>query len=370
MHLYVFLKARTALSLGIMGSIILCVFMVFMVFAPMIVRMTERASNETLAVGLAYIGYMWMGAILIFFVTGLCTDVFRLLVYTSGALMSRNVSAVTSAHIIYFLVCLATSMFVIIYGSFEARKIVTEHVIIKTKKIPAEVGKLRIAQISDVHLGMIVGKERLGSIIRAVQQAKPDILVSTGDLLDGQPDRVDLLVNELKVIAAPYGKFAVTGNHEAYLDHTYRPGLSKELSEKAGFVLLSNEVVSLPGLITVAGIEDEAGRGWRHGDSDREASLCPNIDESLFAVLLKHRPVPYTGPLCSYDLQLSGHTHKGQIFPFFLITRFFFKQYAGFYQLNNNSYLYVNRGSGTWGPPIRFLAPPEVTIIDLVHGGH
>jgi hypothetical protein len=94
--------------------------------------------------------------------------------------------------------------------------------------------------------------------------------------------------------------------------------------------------------------------------------LCSINDPSQFTVLLKHRPVPYYGPSCAFDLQLSGHTHKGQIFPFHLLTRLFFKYYAGLYELSNKTHLYVSRGSGTWGPPIRFLAPPEVTIIDVV----
>src|SRR5690606_29704209 len=133
------------------------------------------------------------------------------------------------------------------------------------------------------------------------------------------------------------------------------------------FRLLRDAVVQLPGLIDLAGVDDDAVRGWHHGDGAREASLCSMIDKSRFTVLLKHRPVPYDGPACTYDLQLSGHTHKGQIFPFYFVTKFFFQYYAGLYKLSNGGYLYVSRGSGTWGPPIRFLAPPEVTVIDLVH---
>ena len=160
----------------------------------------------------------------------------------------------------------------------------------------------------------------------------------------------------------PYGKFAVTGNHEFYV------GIERslEFTRKAGFKILREEAVIIPGIITIAGIDDEAVRGWQKGENKSEQDLCLHIDKSQYTVLLKHRPVPYTGSLCVYDLQLSGHTHKGQIFPFYLITKLFFSQYAGFYQLNNNSALYVSRGTGTWGPPIRFLAPPEVTIIDIV----
>ena len=334
-----------------------------MILAPILVRVSEKAGLEGIARILAYIGYIWMAAILIFFVTGILTDIFRLIIYGLGSLLSKDFSFITSAHPIYFFMCLFAALFVVVYGFFEARNIRTEYIFIPTNKISADVGRVRIAQISDVHLGLIVGEERLRTIIQAVQQAKPDILVSTGDLVDAQLDNIDKLADLLKTVDTKYGKFAVTGNHEFYA------GLERSLkiTEMAGFTVLRGRSVVIPGLITIAGVDDEAVRGWLKGDNTEENKLCSEIDNSQFTVLLKHRPVVYKGSLCSYDLQLSGHTHKGQIFPFGLITRLFFETYYGFFDFKNGTYMYVSRGSGTWGPPIRFLAPPEVTIIDLVH---
>jgi hypothetical protein len=334
-----------------------------MILAPILVRVSEKAGLEGIARILAYIGYIWMAAILIFFVTGILTDIFRLIIYGLGSLLSKDFSFITSAHPIYFFMCLFAALFVVVYGFFEARKIRTEYIFIPTNKISSDVGRVRIAQISDVHLGLIVGEERLRTIIQAVQQAKPDILVSTGDLVDAQLDNIDKLADLLKTVDTKYGKFAVTGNHEFYA------GLERSLkiTEMAGFTVLRGRSVVIPGLITIAGVDDEAVRGWLKGDNTEENKLCSEIDNSQFTVLLKHRPVIYKGSLCSYDLQLSGHTHKGQIFPFGLITRLFFEKYYGFFDFKNGTYMHVSRGSGTWGPPIRFLAPPEVSIIDLVH---
>lgn len=334
-----------------------------MILAPILVRVSEKAGLETLARILAYVGYIWMGGLLVFFVTGILADITRFIIYVAGKVFSKDFSFITSAHPFYFFMCLFAALFVVVYGFFEARKIRTEHITIPTNKISADVGRVRIAQISDVHLGLIVGEERLRTIIQAVQQAKPDILVSTGDLVDGQLDEVESLSKFFHEIHVPFGKFAVTGNHEFYA------GLERSLkiTEMAGFTVLRGRSVVIPGLITIAGVDDEAVRGWLKGDNTEENKLCSEIDNSLFVVLLKHRPVVYQGTLCSYDLQLSGHTHKGQIFPFGLITRLFFETYYGFFHFKNGTYMYVNRGSGTWGPPIRFLAPPEITIIDLVH---
>lgn len=361
-HLYVFLKAKSALSLGIFTSIGTATIMVFMILVPVIVRLTERAGHENFARILAFIGYTWMGAVLIFFVTNILFDIFRLILYGSATLWNKDFSYAISAHRLYFFTCLTITLLVVIYGAIEARQIKIEHLIIPTNKISADIGKVRIVQISDVHLGLIIGEDRIKRIVNAIQTAKPDILVSTGDLLDVQLNNINGLTSLFHEVDTTYGKFAVTGNHEFYV------GLERslEFTRKAGFKILREEAAIIPGIITIAGVDDEAVRGWRKGENTAEQNLCSYIDGSQYTILLKHRPVPYTGSLCFYDLQLSGHTHKGQIFPFYLITKLFFSQYAGFYKLNNNSTLYVSRGTGTWGPPIRFLAPPEVTIIDIV----
>jgi predicted MPP superfamily phosphohydrolase len=304
-----------------------------------------------------------MGGIFIFFVTGILYDVLRLAIYTLGIVSNRDFSYITSFHRFYFFACLTVTLLVVVYGIFEARRVRIEHLIVPTKKISSDIGRVRIVQISDVHLGLIIGEERIQRIVNAVKAARPDILVSTGDLVDAQLDKIDGMATLFQEINTPYGKFAVTGNHEFYagLD------LALRFTKKAGFKILRGEVENIPGVISIAGVDDEAVIGWRKGKNTDEQNLCSRIDESRYTVLLKHRPVPYAGPFCVYDLQLSGHTHKGQIFPFYLVTRLFFKYYTGFYNLTNDSFLYVSRGTGTWGPPMRFLAPPEVTVIDIVH---
>lgn len=361
-HFYVFMKARAAFASGITINVTIGAIMLFMILAPVIVRFTERAGHEELARILAFICYTWMGAIFIFFLLGILCDLFRLAGYTSGVLSSRDFSHIVSSPGFYFFFCLVVTFLIVLYGIFEARQLKIEHLVVSTEKIPHEVGKIRIVQISDVHLGLIIGEERIKSIVKAVQMVKPDILVSTGDLVDVQLDNIAGLAAFFQQIHAPYGKFAVTGNHEFYT------GIDRalEFTEKAGFRILREKAVDIHGIVTIAGVDDEAIGGLQAGSNVSEERLCAEINNSQYAILLKHRPIPYTGPLCVYDLQLSGHTHKGQIFPFFLITRLFFRQYAGFHKLENGSSLYVNRGTGTWGPPIRFLAPPEVTVIDIV----
>jgi len=158
------------------------------------------------------------------------------------------------------------------------------------------------------------------------------------------------------------GKYAITGNHEFYA------GISEaeEFTRKAGFQMLRGEGVTVDGLINIAGIDDPAGRAAGQYRPVDEAELLGALPAHHFTILLKHQPVVDGKALDLFDLQLSGHTHKGQIFPFSLITRLYFPLQTGFFQLSKLSCLRVSRGTGTWGPPIRFLSPPEVAVIDLV----
>jgi predicted MPP superfamily phosphohydrolase len=365
LHLYVFLKIRRALPLGGVATIFLILFMLCMVGVPILVRLMEGHGYDVPARLISFAGYTWMGLVFLFFFASLALDVYRGIIYGVGLAFHVPTSFATlSARGAFFLALLAT-LAAASYGSLEAGFIRTETVTIHTPKIPKVVGTLTIAQISDVHLGLIVRHERLKRILHVVQREEPDILVSTGDLVDGQIDNLAGLAELLKAVTPAYGKFAVTGNHEFYagLDQALR------FTEDAGFTVLRGEARDVAGIITIAGIDDITAKyfGLSRGVSEREL-LSPHPNDR-FTLVLKHMPVVDKAALGRFDLQLSGHTHKGQIFPFNLITRLFFPNHAGLIELPLNSRLYVSRGSGTWGPPIRFLSPPEVTIIKLVHAG-
>jgi len=173
------------------------------------------------------------------------------------------------------------------------------------------------------------------------------------------------MADKINDVRTPYGKYAVTGNHE------FHAGIGRSLAfaEEAGFTVLRGEKLEIPGLIIMAGVDDvRANRFGGHGKTS-EKQLLSDLPENQFTILLKHRPLVESGSEGLFDLQLSGHTHGGQIFPFSLLIKLLYPIDKGLLPLRDGVFLYVNRGSGTWGPPMRFLVPPEVTIIDLVHGG-
>jgi len=357
-HCYAFWKAHAALRFGPVAGSMLATFMLIMVLAPAAVRFLEWAGQEGAAKVLAFAGYMWMGALFFFVVAGVLVDCCRLLAAGLGA--ASGTAGLFSS--LAFFVPLGAALIFSAYGFFEAMLIRAETVTLASSKISATAGRLRIVQISDVHLGLMVRKERLARILATVRALAPDILVCTGDLVDGQLDDIQDLAAMFAEIRPRYGKYAVTGNHEFYagLDQALR------FMRTAGFTVLRNEWQAVaPGLV-LAGVDDRAVDHFESRQAGGEAELLATLPAGLYTVLLKHRPKVENASLGRFDLQLSGHTHQGQMFPFSLLTRLFFPLHAGGYPLAGGSYLYVSRGSGTWGPPIRFLAPPEVTLIELI----
>jgi uncharacterized protein len=358
LHSYLFFRARVALSMSPLASALFALFMVIMITAPILIRLSENAALPALARILSFVGYTWLGVLFLWVCSTIIFDIYRLGIFALGKVLDKNLSFLTISIRSYFIIACVIVVLVSIYGIFEARVIKTSNIIIETRKLPAQASPLTIAQVSDIHLGLIVGKSRLESILRAVNAAQPDILVSTGDLVDGQMNGMEDVAEMLNQIRPKYGKFAVTGNHEFYA------GLDQALdfTRKAGFTILRNEAVSIADMINIAGIDDPSG----FGSSAKGEKELLSRQPQLFTLLLKHRPDADKDSLGLFDLQLSGHVHYGQIFPFRYFTRIPYRLSGGLYSLAGGSMVYVSRGTGTWGPPIRFLAPPEVTIIKLV----
>ncbi len=355
-NFYFFFRARSILHLsGIIQGISL-VFIIVLILAPILVRVIESLHWEQLARTVAYIGYVWMAFVFLFFFLSLSLELIRavhkLAVPSTGTLTLKAVTFGVSAFVAAALV---------IYGYVDAQRIRVKHLNISTdKSLPAD-GRLRIVQVSDIHVGIIIGEKRLTPIIEKIRQAHPDLLVCTGDLLDGELDNIMHNAGLFSAIEPRYGKFAILGNHEYYA------GLDRsiEFTRAAGFELLRDGMIQAAG-ITIFGADDITGRRFAAtGKRDQfKKSLAEKRDG--FVLLLKHQP--QVDADANFDLMLSGHTHGGQLLPFRLIVRLFFPKDYGFYELGNDRRLYVSRGTGTWGPPVRIFAPPEITVIDLIGG--
>jgi uncharacterized protein len=357
LHYYLFSKFRYGLHPTVLPLLLVALFLCLMVVAPVVVYTAGKHGWELSARLGAHVAYIWMGFAFLFFASSLAVDIYRVLAYGGGLLLKRGVAS--PAPFLQFLLPLLFALFAVTYGYFEALDIRTERITIRSSKIPRETGRFRIVQITDVHLGMIVREGRLSRILKEVKKAGPDLFISTGDLVDSQINHLQGLTRLLQEIQPRYGKFAITGNHEFYA------GLPQALdfTRQAGFTMLRGQGLTIGGFLNLAGVDDPAG-GAGTGLTERE--LLARFPRDRYTILLKHRPVIDPDSLGLFDLQISGHTHRGQIFPFVILTRIFFRYYSGFFHLPGEALLYVSRGSGTWGPPIRFLTPPEVTLYDLL----
>ena len=363
-HLYFFSKVKTAFALGMSAWICLALFLIVMIIAPIMVRMFEKREMEEAARLMAFTGYIWMGFLFLFFSASLAIDLYHGLLHAAGFAFNKDISSFFLSARTAFIVPLGWGMIAAVYGYFEARNIRSERVVLTSPKIPQAVGRLTIVQISDVHLGLIVRNEHLKKMLAQVMAAAPDILVATGDLVDGQIDSLTGLAELLREVRPRYGKYAITGNHELYA------GLEPSLGfmRSAGFKILQGEEFTIPGLITIVGVDDPVIKRFSAAALGEEQRLMSGLPKDTYTLLLKHRPALREESIGRFDLQLSGHVHKGQLFPFNLVTYLFYPVKAGINHYPQNTLLYVSRGTGTWGPPIRFLAPPEVTIIELSHG--
>ncbi|MBE0597398.1 MAG: metallophosphoesterase [Desulfuromonadales bacterium] len=352
MHLLVFHGMRPLLTGRGRAPLWLGLWMLLMVLAPLLSRLLSRAGLEEVARPLAFLGFTWMGFVFLAFAGFLLLQLWTLLLpLVAGPALAPALKAGRLAASGVLVLALAAGL----YGLWEASRLQVERVQLVTDKLPPGVTRVRIAQISDLHLGLMSRDRVLAKTLRLLEEMRPDLLVATGDLVDAQIDHLEELSAPLAAFTPPLGKFAVLGNHEVYA------GLQPSTSfiERSGFTLLRNQAVAISNLLTVVGVDDPAV-----GQRPDEPALLAATDPSRFILLLKHRPqVASAG---AFDLQLSGHAHRGQIFPFTLLTAIFYPRQNGLYPLDGGSHLYTSRGTGTWGPPIRFLSPPEITLIEIV----
>jgi len=361
-HVYAFLKARQALGFGWAAGAPLALFMLFMVGAIFLIRTLERHDLELTARTLSWVAYLWMALLFLFFCSSLALDLVNLALRVPVWFGIQSGSIRPLAPRLTFAIATTLSVLICVYGYFDAQNIRTERLVFETDRLPKGTDKVTIAQISDVHLGLIVRCDRLVAMLEAVKAAKPDIFVVTGDLVDAQINHLPGLRELMQEVPARYGKFAITGNHEYYA------GLDKALEfiQHAGLTMLRGESRDL-GVIQIAGVDDRAAIQTRTGTPAPDRVALAKTDRSKkFVLFLKHQPHPDADAIGMYDLMLSGHTHKGQIWPFTYFSRRAHPLHAGRYDIGKGSVVYTSRGTGTWGPPIRFLAPPEVTVIELV----
>lgn len=325
--------------------------MVLMIAAPLLSRLLEQSGADLPARIAAWGGYLWLGFLFIAFslfaLRSLCLCILFLLNRIFPAQAFAPLHGSTSAAAVLVLTLLLGS-----YALYEATAIRIETVKIPSLLLPPEVKSLRLVQLSDLHLGLIHRQGTLSRVVAMIKDLHPDLLVATGDMVDARLDHLEELLPLLQSLTPPLGKYAVTGNHEVYA------GLKTSLDflRQGGFTVLRNQREVISSGLIVASVDDPAT-----GNARPEEEVLP-ATKTGWTLFLKHRPLVAATSQGRFDLQLSGHAHRGQIFPFNLLTSLRFPQQDGLYALAQGAYLYASRGTGTWGPPMRLFSPPEITL--------
>jgi predicted MPP superfamily phosphohydrolase len=254
-------------------------------------------------------------------------------------------------------------------GFINARRLArVKRVDVPIAGLPRELDGYAIAQISDIHVGPTIKRAYLNAIVNKVNSLKADAIAVTGDLVDGSVQRLALHTAPLSRLAAPDGVFFVTGNHEYY------SGAEQWIAEvrRLGLRVLLNEHVIRrrgPASLMIAGVTDYSAQHFNPAHkSDPHLAAAGAPHDVAVRVLLAHQPRSATAAAdAGFDLQLSGHTHGGQFFPWNLFVPLQQPFVAGLNRVRS-LWVYTSRGTGYWGPPKRFGAPSEITLVRLVPG--
>lgn len=264
------------------------------------------------------------------------------------------------------LVLLALGAVFYAYGLYEARDVRLTRLEIATDKLPAGRDSLRLVFAADLHVSPRLGGDSLSRVVDMILAQKPDCILLGGDILDDALQGTPADFQELGRLRAPLGTFAVLGNHEAFGD----AAVPAERLRRAGLTLLAGQEATA-GPLTVIGLDDPQVSAQKGRFTNALWPLLRRVDPGRFTIVLDHRPLLRPKSVGRFDLQLSGHTHGGQVFVLAPLMRAQYGVPTGLSSHRSGagqSRLFVTTGVGFSKLPIRLLVPPEVVIIDLVRG--
>lgn len=359
LHVYIGLRLLPELNVGIVGQVIGAGLLVASwALIPSGMTRSRRGAADTLL----WAALIAMGLFSSLFVFTLLRDISLLIAaLVVPAQLSNDVHYVTAWGVV------GAALLATLIGYFNARRVArVVHVDVPINNLPEALHGFSIAQISDIHVGPTIRRNYVEGIVAAVNRLEADAIAITGDLVDGSVRELSSHVAPLAQLKARYGTFFVTGNHEYYSgERAWR----NELRRLGMRVLMNEHVVVDHGAarLVIAGVTDySAHRFDPVHPSDPAVALADAPTDAGAKILLAHQPRSAPAAAAAgFDLQLSGHTHGGQFWPWNFFVRFQQPFTAGLGRLDS-LWIYTSRGTGYWGPPKRFGAPSEITRIRLV----
>lgn len=372
-YLYVRLFRTPAWSPGTqrLGAIALTALGLFVLVAFATVRELPRSVGSVMA----FVAYIWMGAVFYLLLTTLGFELVRLagFVAAQAAEWWPSLSPPPAPDRRLFLARAAAQTSGIIATGVTAQairsargEIMERTVEVKLERLPRQLSGLTIVQLSDVHIGPTIGQKFIDSIVAKTEALRPDLVAITGDLVDGSVEMLRPHAAPLGRIDARFGKYFCTGNHEYY------SGAAPWIAEldRLGFQTLADRRVTIGdrgASIDLAGVNDPTAIRFGLSPADGFQKIAKDRDEERELVLLAHQPRSIEqADALGAGLQLSGHTHGGQLWPFTHLVSLVHPYVAGLHRHSERTQIYVSRGTGYWGPPMRIGAPAEITKIVLV----
>ena len=364
-NLYIFLKGLKVIPST--GNYRLFYTVAFIVLASTFIvgKILERSNSTVFTDILNIIGGFWLGFMLYGFLFLLLSDISLLILRLSGIIKGCDVLLFRKWS---FLITLGISVILITGGFINALLPVVKKYDIVIDKPAGGLKNLRIAAVSDIHLGSIIRKRSIKKLSAILQKSNADLILLLGDIVDGEIGPV-LRGDLLSYFTCPRckdGLLAITGNHE------FIGGASVTIPyiEKYGIRILMDEVVTLEGGIQIVGRIDRDGFRFTGKQRLSLGDLMSNIDKTRPVILLDHQPVKLDeAEQAGVDLQLSGHTHNGQLWPLNYVTRMIYEVSYG-YKRKSNSQFIVSSGFGIWGPRIRSGSRSEVMLINITFRGY
>ncbi len=360
LHLYLGMRLIPPLGLGPAGVAVGVLLLVTLALLVPTGLLASRFKKRRGADQLAWTGLLAMGFFSSLLVLTVLRDVALMILAATGA-GSAEIDRTSAAAVP--LAALAVTLIGLVNARRVARVV---HVDVRLPGLPAALDGYRIAQISDIHVGPTIRRGYLDAIVTRVNALKADAIAITGDLVDGSVQRLRRHTEPLAQLAARDGTFFVTGNHEYYSGVHAWIGELRRLGVK---VLLNEHVVCERDgeALMIAGVTDFTAHLFDPSHRSDPRAAAAGLRRAVSArILLAHQPrSAHAAAEAGYDLQLSGHTHGGQFFPWNLFVPLQQPFTAGLNRLGR-LWVYTSRGTGYWGPPKRFGAPSEITCIRLV----
>lgn len=342
--------------------------LVTLFFLPLLPRLLERHLPYAYTFHISWLGYLWLGMLLLFFVFFLCADALKILALAVRCLLLRQCAKPDPARWrqLSRLTAAAGLLVVLTVTAFGVKKgaepPTVHRVEVSLNQLPAAFKGFKIVQISDIHIGEMTTAADLAEIVAIVNRLQPDMVAITGDLVDGEAAQLRGELVPLGGLRAKEGMFFVTGNHEYYSGaEDWLPEI-----ERLGVRILRNERTELRrggDSLVIAGVNDH--KAGRFGDAPDYERALGGIEPGRTVILLAHQPIAaQKAAAWQPDLVLSGHMHGGQIWPFKYFVLLQQPYIRGLYR-EGETQLYVNQGTATWGPPMRVGTEKEITELIL-----